>query len=69
VLRKIALLAILLVCGGWGHGSGGADVTTQFMDGGRTGWNQRESILSPTNVQSTGFGVICSRTNLDGFSR
>jgi F5/8 type C domain-containing protein/type IX secretion system substrate protein/fibronectin type III domain protein len=37
-------------------------VLTQHNDLARTGWNNQETILNPTNVNSNSFGILYSRT-------
>lgn len=48
------------------HGEPKAAVTTHHIDNLRTGWNSHESILNTTNVASVKFGVLASRSDLDG---
>ncbi|MEJ0046172.1 MAG: hypothetical protein WDN04_08685 [Rhodospirillales bacterium] len=47
------------------YGGTPIDVTAYHYDGGRTGWNQTETDLTPTSVASANFGLLAT-LNVDG---
>lgn len=47
--------------------AGGTDKLTYHVDAKRSGWNARESVLSPQNVGSAAFGPLWSSPALDAF--
>ena len=53
------VLTVLILVGVVGlRASGQTAVTTYHYDNYRTGWNQKETALTPTNVASSSFGLL-----------
>jgi outer membrane protein assembly factor BamB len=54
------LCAALLVYVASVASAGARDITTYHYDNLRTGWNDRETVLKPSNVASSSFGILAS---------
>ena len=49
---------LILICAGPLLVVGQTSVTTYHYDNNRTGWNQKETVLTPANVASSSFGLL-----------
>ncbi len=58
-ITRVILSAILVIASAL-LAAGQVAVTTYHNDNNRTGWNNHETVLTPTNVASTSFGLLHS---------
>src|SRR5450755_2004588 len=56
---NLALTACLLL-GGVLRAAGQTSVATYHYDNYRTGWNQKETVLTPANVGKSSFGLLAN---------
>src|SRR5271169_1994967 len=54
----VVLTVLVLIGVGGLQAAGQTAVTTYHYDNYRTGWNQKETVLTPTNVASSSFGLL-----------
>src|SRR5580700_7469731 len=57
---RLAIIAVVMVCTISAFSQNNVGVFTSRYDNARTGQNPEETILTPTNVNSTGFGKVFS---------
>ena len=58
VVSSVVLSVLILIGVGGLPAAGQTAVTTYHYDSYRTGWNQKETALTPTNVASSSFGLL-----------
>src|SRR5664279_2237730 len=58
--RKLGISYFFILISSFGLAQ--TDVLTQHNDNGRTGWNPNETILNPSNVTPTNFGLLYKKT-------